>query len=123
MSLLSLKLISMSDGDAGQTIATLAYTWDALRLIGSFPSRLCVLKHHGRVVWNNAQDKDGWRTISGCDWMVEAHALITERIQERYRADYDKDRGAGAYDQMIAAMDLKRELERENQAAAASVRT
>jgi hypothetical protein len=122
MSLLRFKLISQSKDDAGSTIAALAYSWDALVLINSMPGRRCTLTWAGKVVWNNDVAKDGWWT-SNHGWMHSAHILITERITDINRKAYEKGRQPGDYDRMIAAMDLRHEIEKENCAAAGSVRS
>jgi hypothetical protein len=122
MSLLAFKLISRSGGDCGQTIATLAYSWDALTLVGNMPGRRCTLTWQGKVVWNNASDKDGWK-VGNPNWMNEAHDLIRERMIDINRKAYEKDRQPGDYDRMIARMDLRREIELENSMACESVKS
>jgi len=122
MAALTFKVVSNSTGDAGQVIAATTYLWDALMLMGGYGGRLCSITWHGKVVWNNAQSKDGW-VIVNHGWMKEAETLIKTRMYEINRKAYEKGRRPGDYDRMIAAMDLRHDIEKENCAAAGSVRS
>jgi hypothetical protein len=121
MGLLHFKIHSTSGADKGQVFAATQYVTDALVIANRWHGRSCIIKHQGRVVWNHALDKDGWRGDNP-GWFAEAQTIIEARIRDIHRGAYDKTHGTGAYDRMLAEADVWPDITQENQAAAQSVR-
>lgn len=103
---------------SGTLIAACQRADDAVRVAEGVAERECVIKWAGKIVYRTGElvrsAMGAWADFAG------AGRLVAERVTEINRQAYDKEYGPGAYDRMIARMDLQLEIETENAAACGS---
>jgi len=98
---------------SGTLIAACQRADDAVRVAEAFVDRACVVKWAGKIVWRSGELMGDF---------IDGGRTVVARVAEINRQAYDKDYGEGAYARMLALMDTRQDIARENSAACASVK-